>query len=79
MIEKVRILYKRSSKTVISNIISLKEPVEKFLRSGLVYQIKCSLCEVCYVLAKRVDITASPIQRASPGRTSQGTSRDVYR
>ena len=36
----------RKLKTVLP---SLKEPVEKFLRSGLVYQIKCSHCEVCYV------------------------------
>ena len=28
---------------------SLKEPVEKFLRSRLVYKITCSHCNVCYV------------------------------
>ena len=28
---------------------SLKEPVEKFQKSGLVYQIKCPRCSACYV------------------------------
>ena len=28
---------------------SLKEPLEKFLRSKLVYKITCSRCNVCYV------------------------------
>ena len=36
----------RKLKTVLP---SLKEPVEKRLRSGLVYKITCSHCEVCYV------------------------------
>ena len=36
----------RKLKTVLP---SLKKPVDKFLRSGLVYKIKCSHCEVCYV------------------------------
>ena len=36
----------RKLKTVLP---SIKEPVEKCLRSGLVYKITCSHCEVCYV------------------------------
>ena len=36
----------RKLKTVLP---SLKEPVEKNLRSGIVYKITCSHCEVCYV------------------------------
>ncbi len=36
----------RKLKTVLP---SLKEPVEKRLRSGLVYKITCSHCEMCYV------------------------------
>ena len=33
-------------KTVLS---SLKAPVEKAMKSGLVYKISCSRCQPCYV------------------------------
>ena len=36
----------RKLKTVMP---SLKPPVEKALRSGVVYQIKCPRCQACYV------------------------------
>ena len=36
----------RKLKTVLP---SLKEPVERNLKSGVVYKITCSHCEVCYV------------------------------
>ena len=36
----------RKLKTVLP---SLKEPVERNLRNGIVYKITCSHCEVCYV------------------------------
>ena len=36
----------RKMKTVMP---SLKPPVEKVLRSGVVYQIKCPRCQACYV------------------------------
>ena len=37
---------------------SLKAPVEKFLKRGLAYRIKCSHCEVCYVGKKRRHLQA---------------------
>ena len=36
----------RKTKTVLP---SLKPPIEKELRSGVVYQIKCPRCQMCYV------------------------------
>ena len=36
----------RKTKTVLP---SLKPPIEKELRSGVVYQIKCPRCQACYV------------------------------
>ena len=37
---------------------SLNEPVEKFLRSGIVNKLKYSHCEECYVCKKRRHLQA---------------------
>ena len=36
-------------KKLRSNLPSLKAPIEKSIKSGVVYQINCSRCQACYV------------------------------
>ena len=59
----------RKLKTVLP---SLKEPVEKNLRSGIVYKIMCSHCEVCYVGKTRRHLQArvqEHLRRKGPVKT----------
>ena len=70
----------RKLKTVMP---SLKEPVEKFLRSKVVYRIKCSHCKVCYVgktrrhlqIRFREHLNKGPVS-AHLGNCVGGISRD---